>query len=437
MRWWWTLGLFTPSAAFAWSYCGTWAGDASYDLCFGDTPGVCDGPWADAVIDAMDAWSAVQGAPVYLPQIGTPGGIGANNGQHEAAWLDQATYQTMWGPISASAQGVTTTTFSGAVCTTIVEADLVVFTDFDWSLDRAAADAGPEAWFPETVAHELGHASSFGHEDTVLTLMNSYDHEPSMLGVPHGNEIDGVLAQNTFLGAVFEDVTVLPYRGNGASLVPASVSAAPLVRPGESFGVGDVQVESWGTGAARNVTLELILSRDGVVSVDDLRVAATPFFGLQRSLYGWVGQGPIVLPEVGDGAWQVIQAVDVDGLLAEWDEGNNAVVVGEIAVDAVLFGAPVPGRAGTRSRIDVTAVTPGALVHVVYGTGTTTTAVPGCPGRTVAVGALRRLGSVRADAQGRARVWGNLPAGWGGARTRFQAVDAAACTVSLVHEHTL
>lgn len=431
------LLLLLPGQAFAWGYCGSWAGDHVYDVCMSTTPGVCSGPATDAMFDVMDGWSRLQGSPVYLPQVSATGAIAPFNSHHEAAYMDRTAYQAVYGPISNTALGVTNTTFSGVACTTIVEADVILFTDYTFDLDRASADLSADIYFGETAAHEVGHASSFNHQDGYLTLMNSYDHEPSVLPFPHGNEVDGVLAHASYAAGNYEDYVVLPYRNNAGAFVLRSFTAAGTVKPGDPFTVGDVQIESWGTLGLRTFNLDLVLSRDQVADAGDTLVASGTFFNLGGSTYGSIGTSPLTVPTVSDGTWYVLETVDRAQAVVEEDEDNNTVVMGALHVDTLALAAATPGVAGVANDLVATEATPGARVYYVGGSAAGTFAVPGCATATVGIQAPRLLGSAVADPSGRAVLRVPLPAVLAGRSVKLQAVELASCVVSPVRTQTL
>jgi len=112
------------------------------------------------------------------------------------------------------------------------------------------------------------------------------------------------------------------------------------------------------------------------------------------------------------------------------------------AVLTVGFDAPplvlselTPGVAGTSNDVTVSSAMPNTGLGVVFGFAAGSTAVPGCPGLTVAVDAAQIAVTGPADASGVATLGGAVGVGASGTTVHVQAVQPATCTVSNVVVH--
>jgi probable HAF family extracellular repeat protein len=93
---------------------------------------------------------------------------------------------------------------------------------------------------------------------------------------------------------------------------------------------------------------------------------------------------------------------------------------------------PIPGIAGTTNTIDITGITPGEQVHVLYGNSAGMTGIPGCSGATILISEPRMAGSATADAGGFAQVEVYVPDRAAGRTFRVQAVQPSECLESNV-----
>jgi probable HAF family extracellular repeat protein len=93
---------------------------------------------------------------------------------------------------------------------------------------------------------------------------------------------------------------------------------------------------------------------------------------------------------------------------------------------------PVPGIAGTTNTTDITGITPGERVYVVYGNSAGMTGIPGCSGATILISEPEIAGSATADSGGFAVVEVYVPDRAAGRTFRVQAVQQSECLESNV-----
>ena len=120
---------------------------------------------------------------------------------------------------------------------------------------------------------------------------------------------------------------------------------------------------------------------------------------------------------------------DVDDIANGTSPDDNGNRIPDECEGPVL-AEPVPGVAGQANLFVVTGATPDANVNFLFGFAPGTSAVPGCPGTTVAIQSPRALGTQAADAAGTARLTRGIPAGFAGRTVLFQAVERSSCRVS-------
>jgi len=108
-------------------------------------------------------------------------------------------------------------------------------------------------------------------------------------------------------------------------------------------------------------------------------------------------------------------------------EGDAPAVLTPVELE---MSEPVPGIAGITNTIDITGITPGEEVHVVYGNSAGMTGIPGCTGATILISEPRIAGSATADPGGFAQVEVYVPDRAAGRTFRVQAIQPSECLES-------
>ena len=93
---------------------------------------------------------------------------------------------------------------------------------------------------------------------------------------------------------------------------------------------------------------------------------------------------------------------------------------------------PVPGTAGVINRMDMSGLSPGEDVYLLYGRSGGMTRIPGCPGATILVSDPSTAGFATADADGQASIEVFVPQIAAGRTFKLQAVQQSECTESNV-----
>ncbi len=87
--------LVLPRPAAAWqSLCGSWSGDAIYDVCV-PSAGSCSSVWSDQVQWSMARWNAVLGSPEFRVYTTPSNSLAPGNGRNEVGALNRATISSL------------------------------------------------------------------------------------------------------------------------------------------------------------------------------------------------------------------------------------------------------------------------------------------------------------------------------------------------------
>ena len=118
------------------------------------------------------------------------------------------------------------------------------------------------------------------------------------------------------------------------------------------------------------------------------------------------------------------------------DAGKHNIQKFEFVSSGLVLSSPTPGTAGVVNTLDGSGATPGATVHLVFGTESGSTDVPGCPGEAVGIAIAKIEGNAVADGSGNATFSPLVPASAAGLTVRLQAVEQSSCRVSELVVHS-
>lgn len=347
------LVLALPRVAGAWGYCGAFSSDVVWDICLPETAGVCASSWSTAFEADTAHLNNVLGQSPWFLKLTTPdASFGPGDGRNDVVFTNHATASASYGPVSASVIAQTVTFFPSGACGPRSEVDMMFFVDHAFTQTRENATT-TRFYFGEVASHEIGHAATLQHEDTVLTLMNTYAHTPAMLDYPHRDEILGLLAHPDLAGATYTDIAVLPYDASPAAVyltTPPVLSSPATVIPGQQVVVDDYRVENWGpNGGPVPVEVTYVLSTNDVGSTNDQILGSTTWTSVtNRGVLS--SPASLTIPETPAGTYYVIGVNDIDQTLAEAYTSNDQVVFGTVQVGAsppdLALHALVPDRYG-------------------------------------------------------------------------------------------
>jgi len=327
--WFWLL--LSPASAY--EYCGYWD-DLEFNVCLQEFAGSCSSSWSDDFEDRVDGWNQVFGFNGFDTAFFGSSTVAPNNGISDVTWIDRGTANSLWGPVSSAALAVTWT-YSVQTCGETLEADITFFPDNAFTLDRESA-GGSTYYFGAVASHELGHAGTLGHEDNLLTLMNSVIHDPPLYGFPHGDEAQGIADHPNFFETSFSDHAVHPYApsfSGSTSTVAPWWDAPSTANPGDWLDVGGISVGNWGTNGPQDMVLEIVLSTDGTADVFDPLVTTASWDALPT--LGVLSNGVLsgTIPSVPTGTYNILAAVDPFDSVFENRTFNNTVYIGSIFIE--------------------------------------------------------------------------------------------------------
>jgi len=183
----------------------------------------------------------------------------------------------------------------------------------------------------QVLMHEFGHALGLGHEDTIVTLMNSYYPNGGTFGQegivePHAD--DRVGQRTLYPGGIFTDL------GNGNFYHSSFGGSAPIIFEPTAADPGDqiaarIQVENLGTTFTTNVRQGFYLSQDSQITTGDRFLGSLLWASLDA---GAAGQFDVLInlpDDLPSGTWYLGSILDDTNRITEAFEDNNAVIYSE------------------------------------------------------------------------------------------------------------
>lgn len=272
-----------------------------------------------AVIQAYQAWNNVPGQKLqisYLIDDCDPDD--GNDGVNCVCWQPEEQF----------GGGVLALTQVGALGGQIVNADIWLNEDLDWTFETDSYfDEQKPYSFQLVLLHELGHALGLGHEDAALATMNSYYPNAGPLGpdfdiAPHGDDRAG---QRSLYGdgKTVKDLAASNY-ARAAAGRSEPISPTQHGDPGEIISFKHTVV-NLGTVSVSEIRVAYYLSEDSEIDGKDTFLKSDAIDNVSAHSAKTRTVALTIPADSPDRRAYLGVVLDLDDSVVETDERNNAL----------------------------------------------------------------------------------------------------------------